>query len=69
VKWLSLKKRRNFNAFDKLGDLDEQQAIAHETIVRLSDMNYKHAKGIQLLDKILLLPSLSTIQVERAPRS
>jgi hypothetical protein len=50
-----------YNAFDKFGDLDEQQAIAQETIVRLSDMNNKHATGIQLLDKMLLLP-LSTTQ-------
>jgi len=50
------------NAFDKFGDLDEKQAIAQETIVRLSEMNNKHAKGIQLLDKMLLLPSLSTTQ-------
>lgn len=51
-----------FNAFDEFGDLDKQQAIAQETIARLSDMNDKHAKGIQLLDKMLLLPASSTTQ-------
>lgn len=59
---LEVKTTAFFNAFDKFGDLDEKQAIAQETIVRLSEMNDKHAKGIQLLDKMLLLPSLSTTQ-------
>lgn len=51
-----------FNAFDEFGDLDKHQAIAQKTIARLSDMNDKHAKGIQLLDKMLLLPASSTTQ-------
>jgi len=59
---LEVKTTAFVNAFDKFGDLDEKQAIAQETIVRLSEMNNKHAKGIQLLDKMLLLPSLSTTQ-------
>lgn len=59
---LEVKTTAFFNAFDKFGDLDEKQAIAQETIVRLSEMNDQHAKGIQLLDKMLLLPSLSTTQ-------
>jgi hypothetical protein len=57
---LEVKTTAFFNGFDKFGDLDEKQAIAQETIVRLSEMNDKHAKGIQLLDKMLLLPTLST---------
>lgn len=59
---LEVKTTAFVNAFDKFGDLDEKQAIAQETIVRLSEMNNKHAKGIQLLDKMLLLPTLSTTQ-------
>lgn len=59
---LEVKTTAFFNAFDKFGDLDEKQAIAQETIVRLSEMKDKHAKGIQLLDKMLLLPTLSTTQ-------
>jgi hypothetical protein len=54
------------DAFVQFGGLDEQQAIARETIVRLSDMNDKHAKGIQHLDKMLLLPSSSATQQREA---